>query len=271
MENRTLAEIIRLCVEEESQRNNAFTELLRRLRVRVHRHVLTDEVWDWFGSWLFADLDRPNHRLGAALKALRNQCSQRECEVVADREEHVERYLRRVIQTAVMEFNEERGCAWWVTSSATTNEPEERDSLQALLDSEANNCATTVLQQMVRDSATEENQNHRIPFWLRYIRLCGPLLQHDVDFLTRTRADAADVIKERLRSVNEHVIHPFDGELIAYLMDVSRATIDTRISRARLRVCQRVRRRLGIGQESDVGTRQAMTQILDAIAQVEGM
>lgn len=222
-----LAELIRRCVElKESGDWDVFLRTVRDvvrgvfLQYSRFRHRV-DEFEAWFGGWLIT------HRsLDAELRAIRQhpaQWVQPEHIRIPEREGYARNYLRGVIHSAWAEFEEENRSSLPLAADAETR-PNPR---QQLTEEAAD----------VRAAAQRLNQDIRIPFWLAYLLVCGPLLPEDVLLLQMVRQDVLDLINEREVTARENRHRrAFDSTTIGQLMGVTHACVDQRVRTALLRV-----------------------------------
>jgi hypothetical protein len=241
-EETTLAEIIRRCVEETTprKRNDACTRL-REWIEPIARDVwglrgwppgCVDEFVAWVWSWLFMG------RIDRLLITIRCWCFQEGCDAherihVPTREADVRNYLYCMVHTARLRFESERG-GTHAAHNNVTYEPEDQNPFEEVIDQAEN----------VREIAKRlENENDRIPFWLRYIRVCGKLLPDDLATLTGRDPDAAEIINQRYAAAHASgCMWPFDAATIADLVGITPQAVDAAVYRA----LREIRRRLGV-------------------------
>jgi hypothetical protein len=212
MESFTLAEIIRLCVEGQDQRNDAWRELLRRQRPVIHNVVCqfwgnlrrAEEFEEWFPAWL-----RP--RLPNFLMRLCGLWPQPTAESIEEREQYARNWLGFIaFQSACPDFVQEQALQRQLASTPDLDQFAHDEGL-AVSEAEA---------EQVRGAAAQiQNQLHRVAFWLRYYRICGALLPPDEAWLTGLAPHAAQIIRERYEAAHAaRDTDLFTGTEIAELM-----------------------------------------------------
>jgi hypothetical protein len=220
-----LAELIRRCVENNGNADwQAFLsapvvrELVRGVFVRYSRfRQRVDEFENWFGVWLYA-----KNKLKSELELLRAVYGQDVDIPVLGREEHARNYLRQVVQSARSEFEKENRSRLPVTAGADPNKVIRPGPAPHLEERAAE----------VRVAAQHLSQGNRIPFWLRYLLVCGPLLPEDLAFIQQHRPDAETFINEREIGARANGRqHPLTSAEIGQLLGgISPAAVDQRVT-----------------------------------------
>lgn len=230
-----LQTILERCVTENSNEAwtlffSAFGPLIRRV---YHAHadaISFSEFEPWFSGWLYCE-----RKLHAAYRALRAKVDSGECLTPDNQDRYLANYLATVVRAAAAEFHRER------RPVAPCQAPDAVLSAVPAAQSESDR----ELQSRVLAVLPRLPPELRVPFWLRYYQVFGPLPPEDAAWVAERSGLTADRVAEAVAQEAEaHRAHrkPLSSEFIGSLLDIAPcadgkySTVDQRVRRAILRI-----------------------------------
>jgi hypothetical protein len=208
----------------------AFGPLIRRV---YHTHADARNFADfesWFPGWLFYA-----RKLHSAYRGLQAKVQSRECLTVESQDQYLANYFASIVRSAVAEFARER---------YPQTESQAPESFLATIPA-APLEGGQELHNEILDALQHLPPELRVPFWLRYYAVLGPLTARDTAWV----ADQVGLAVER---ITEMVLHeadanrrhqkPLSSEFIGSLLNISPctdgrySTVDQRVRRAIVRI-----------------------------------
>ncbi|GIW89994.1 MAG: hypothetical protein KatS3mg109_0426 [Pirellulaceae bacterium] len=227
--------ILERCITENS--NDAWTLFFSAFRALIRRvyHAHGDavsfpEFECWLPGWLYYE-----RKLHAAYRALRAKVDSGECSTPVTQERYLANYLATIIRAAAAEFHRERRSDFprQVPDADLSAVP----AAESPPDPDMQGRVLAVLPLLPPDL--------RIPFWLRYYRVFGPLTPEDAAWVAERSGMTAKRVTEAVareaemhRSRRKPLSSEFIGSLlgIAPCGDGEYSTVDQRVRRAILRI-----------------------------------
>jgi DNA-directed RNA polymerase specialized sigma24 family protein len=228
-------EILERCIVENS--SDAWEAFFSQNALVVRRvyHAHAEAAWfpdfeSWFPGWLYYE-----RKLHAAYRALQAKIRSGECLTLDSQQRYLANYLASIVRAAAAEFCSERRPSAprqvpdAVLSAVPAADPPEPDDLRARL--------LSVLPHLPPDL--------RVPFWLRYYQVFGPLSAEDAAWVAErsglTVECAAEVVAEEAESNLSHH-KPLSSEFIGCMLNIPPcadgrySTVDQRVRRAIVRI-----------------------------------
>jgi DNA-directed RNA polymerase specialized sigma24 family protein len=228
-------EILERClVENSSDAWEVFlAEYASVIRRVYHAHAEAAgfaEFEPWFPGWLYHE-----RKLHSAYRALQAKIRSGECLTLASQQHYLANYLATIVRAAAAEFCHER------RATAGGQVP---DAVLSAIPAAAPPLARE-LEGRVLAVLPHLPPDVRIPFWLRYYQVFGPLAAEDAGWVAERSGLTADRVAEVIARESEaHRSHrkPLSSEFIGSLLDIppcgdgKYSTVDQRVRRAILRI-----------------------------------
>ncbi len=240
--------ILERCITENSNEAwtlffSAFGPLIRRVYQAHSESISFSEFEPWLPGWLYYE-----RKLHAAYRALRAKVDSGECSTPDDQDRYLANYLATIVRAAAAEFHcERRPVALRQVPNVILNAV---TAAQSPPDSEMLHRVLAILPRLPPDL--------RIPFWLRYYQVFGPLTAEDAAWVAERSGLTVDRVAEVVaKEAEKHRSYkkPLNSEFIGQLLDIRPcadgrySTVDQRVRRAILRI----RELLVEGEEEDEG------------------
>jgi hypothetical protein len=232
---RDLKAILEHCITENS--NEAWTLFLSTFGPLVRRvyHAHADakgysHFESWFPGWLYYE-----RKLHAAYRGLQTKIQRGECPTLESQERYLTNYFATIVRTAVAEFAHQESAkvgghysAFVLFSMPAPSSVTERD-----------------LYDQIRTVLSDLPPELRVPFWLRYYSVFGPLSETDAAWVAEKRGlSVGDITLMVLQeaSANFHRQKPLSSEFIGSLLNIRPSadgrysTVDQRVRRTILRI-----------------------------------
>jgi hypothetical protein len=231
----TPQEILERCIVENSSDawKAFFTQYAPLVRRVYHAHA--DAAWfrdfeSWFPGWLYHE-----RKLHAAYRALRAKMDSGECLTLDSQDRYLTNYLATIVRGAAAEFCcERRPVTPRQVPDAVLSAVSEAAAPDA---SDLQGRVLAVLPRLAPDL--------RIPFWLRYFQVFGPLPAEDAAWVAErsglTADGVAEVVSQEAESNRTHH-KPLSSEFIGTLINIPPcadgrySTVDQRVRRAIVRI-----------------------------------
>jgi hypothetical protein len=228
-------ELLERCIVENSSAawETFLAEHASVVRRVYHAHAGAGgflEFETWFPGWLYHE-----RKLHAAYRALQTKIGSGECQTLASQDHYLANYLAAIVRAAVAEFCHERKAVAArqvpdavLSAVPAAASPPDRDLQGRIL---------AVLPDLPPDL--------RIPFWLRYFQVFGPLPARDAAWVAERSGMTADGVAQAIAHEAEaHSSHqkPLSSEFIGSLINIppcadgKYSTVDQRVRRAIVRI-----------------------------------
>jgi hypothetical protein len=222
------------CIVENS--NDAWAAFLSEYAVLIRRvyHAHADagefvEFEGWFPGWLYHE-----RKLHSAYRALQARIRDGECLREASQQRYLSNYVATIVRSAAAEFVQERRpqseCVpdSHLARHPAAQEPDDRHLREPIL---------AVLPRLPAEL--------RVPFWLRYVPVFGPLSPEDAAWVAERSGLTAEQVGQAVAGEVEANLsrqHPLSSEFIGSLVNIPPcgdgrySTVDQRVRRAIVRI-----------------------------------
>ena len=235
----SLQHLLERCITENtSEAWSGFFSAFRSLIQRVyHAHADAQRVPEfesWLPGWLYYE-----RKLHAAYRAVRRKVESGDCKDADAEDLYIRNYIARIVRSAIAEFAREQ------RPKTESLAPESfLDTIPAAPHEGGEELHTGILEALQRFPP-----ELRIPFWLRYYAVFGPLSGTDEGWVTVQTGLPADRIAEMLlqqADANPRHQKPLSSEFIGSLLNIPPctdgrySTVDQRVRRAIVRIREHV-------------------------------
>jgi hypothetical protein len=227
--------ILERCITENSNEAwiiflSAFGPLIRRV---YHAHAEAKSFSDfesWFPGWLFYE-----RKLHAAYRGLQAKIQSNECLTAESQDRYLANYLATIVRAAVAEFAHER---------RPKAETQASESFLVALPA-APSGSERELHNEILEALHHLPPELRVPFWLRYYAVLGPLTATDAAWVAdQVGLSVARVTEMVLQEADANRGHqkPLSSEFIGSLLNIPPctdgrySTVDQRVRRAIVRI-----------------------------------
>jgi hypothetical protein len=234
-EGQSPKKIIELCIAQNT--SDAWEAFFARYAPVVRRvyHAHAEAAWfpdfeSWFPGWLYHE-----RKLHSAYRALRGKVDSGECSTLESQDRYLANYVATIVRAAAAEFCHERRPA------AAKQVP---DAILSAVPAPATPAPSDLYGRIIA-VLPQLPPELRVPFWLRYFSVFGPLPAEDAAWVEersgQTAGHVAEVVVQEAEANRSHH-KPLSSEFIGSLINIPPcadgrySTVDQRVRRAVIRI-----------------------------------